>query len=226
MFGEMFDIVVPVDTDCDGSVDYTGLISAFDSDGDGVADQFAIDYNGDGYFDNYVEGHMDDLNLDHFVDSIGLDTDNDSYDDMRMYIDSYGDVYKIDFSNSFLSQFANSDTDICPGDGHGVFEDFIVPVVDANSTEHDITMHGIDLNGDGVADYFGFDADGDGVFELLNHTGTFDRDDDGIIDGYVMDTNGDLSPDTFVYTDSYGNIEHAYSNGELLDNYDYFLFGN
>lgn len=58
----------------------------------------------------------------------------------------------------------------------------------------------IDIDGDGIADAFGYDEDGDGLNDIYG----FDTDNDGVPDDYVIDITGDGNPDV-VGTDTTGD---------------------
>ena len=53
----------------------------------------------------------------------------------------------------------------------------------------------IDMDGDTIADGWGYDLDGDGKFEMIQ----YDFNHDGTVDAMMMDTNGDGIPDTIYY---------------------------
>jgi len=187
---EMFDFKdLNYDFDGDGVPD--SHADFFDTNGDGIVDMVEIDRNGDGVPDAIFS----DSNQDGIWDSAMMDTDFDGSFDTQLF-DSNGDGI-IDTYHSEL------DTD------HDGIVDTIIKGHDYNqdgTIESQTTYH--DLDGDGNYEEVikGHDSNGDGIIDDIttyhdyNHDGNedsaireqfFDRDGDGKIDTYILNSDVD-----------------------------------
>jgi len=203
---------IPMDTDGDGVFDFRDI----DSDGDGLSD----DYEGSGDVDNdgipnfrdldsdddgisdFVEG-TGDLDGDGIPNNIDSDSDGDGIPDaIETNMDSDGDnvpnCWDLDSDNDGLNDLIEC----------GYYDTFGIGLIHPNDKLDSADIHR-DSDKDGVYNFLDLDSDGDGISDLdEGWYYEFDRNYDGIIDGF--DSDGDGIKD---YVDNF--------NGIFGDYYDY-----
>ncbi|MCF6324513.1 MAG: hypothetical protein L3J89_09355 [Gammaproteobacteria bacterium] len=201
-----------LDDDNDGIPDSAEDDGGVDTDGDGVPDSRDLDSDNDGLFD-LVESGADaaalDSDNDGRIDIIfefggnGLadavetaaETGITDYNDdglVDTQLDSDGDMVP-DFQDLDSDNDRISDT-IEAGDSdpdrNGYMGTGAPPVVNADGIASGAGLTPVDTDGDGLLDQRDIDADGDGINDIIEASGT-DIDGDGQIDGFIdIDQNG------------------------------------
>ena len=201
------------DVDGDGRADGpTSGAPAPDADGDGLADAYDADAAGalvltgaDADGDGRPEGYPgNDLDGDGVLDFRDLDSDQDGIPDLveAMGADADGDGRvddPTDADGDGLADVVDGDDDAtpAPGDGNGalVVTDASGAVVDTRAAQ------GLDLDGDGHANWRDRDSDDDGIADLTEagiDPATADADADGRLDpGTHADLDGDGLADAY-----------------------------
>lgn len=168
------------DRDNDGVPNFLDL----DSDNDGLTDAFeagALDQNRDGRIDNFTDNDLNglddgiaaapltptDTDNDGIADPYDIDSDNDGILDI---IETRGPTYDTDYDGR-IDSFADAN-----GDG-----------LDDNVELSPSRVP--DSDGDSTPDYQSVDADGDGLYDIVE-SGLVASDDDGILDDFA-DADGD-----------------------------------
>ncbi len=196
-----------VDTNSDGvddrfDNDLDGIINMLDldSDNDGIPDTveaYGVDENGDGKIDNYTDTDNDglsqnvdgnntgvtgsglglgiaDLDGDGVPNCFDLDSDNDGIPDV---VEAGGTDAN---NNGLLDGYTDTDadglSDLVDGD---VGNDLV-----AENTASALLRTGADTNGDGRANPYDCDSDGDGIVDVIE-SGLPDTNFDGWIDGTI-----------------------------------------
>ena len=202
-----------VDSDGDGTADY--LDSSLDEDNDGIPDivETTVDTDNDGTAD-FLDPDSDNDGLTDSTESevVGVDTDSDSIDDafdvdVTGGVDANGDGIDDDVATQDTDADGIADRHDLDSDDDGipdVIEAFL-RVADAdsdginNSIDVDQTA-GVDSDGDGIDDAFdidftnGRDADLDGIDDKLLPQS--DRDSDGTVDYFDLDSDNDGMSDS------------------------------
>ncbi|NND95399.1 MAG: tandem-95 repeat protein, partial [Flavobacteriales bacterium] len=185
----------PLDTDSDGTPDHLDL----DSDNDGIGD---VTENGGTDPDN--DGIVGDgTEIDSDGDGI-LDTIDDDLGGMPIDLqdadgDGVPDSQDLDSDNDGLSDIFESGNGQFDPDGDGIVNgvdsdnDGIIDDVDSDVGTYGGLLTGLplDTDGDGVPDNEDLDSDNDGISDVYESgNGSWDTDNDGIVDGSDLDGDG------------------------------------
>ncbi len=194
--------ITPVDTDTDGTPDYTDtnsdndpesdFVEGNDADNNGTADQTntGLDANGNGLddrFDTACTGVA-------CSSSVSLpDTDTDDEDDFRDF-----EGVATDTDGDGIPDTTDIDDD---NDG----------ILDVDESEV------LDTDGDGVPNSLDLDSDNDGIPDIIE-AGGVDTDDDGRVDT-ATDTDGDGWADTFDADNGGTALANPDTDGDGINNF-------
>ena len=181
-----------LDTDSDGDGIDDVVEGLFDSDTDGTPDYLDLDSDNDG-IDDVVEGDVD-SDSDGIANYRDLDSDNDGLTDQDETVadtdsDLVPDYLDLDSDNDGVADVIEA------GGNSGASYGVIAGFSDTNSDGlHDLLafepLPQPDTDSAGALDHLALDADGDGIFDLIEAGGT-DGNDDGLVDGFIdVDLNG------------------------------------
>ena len=236
--GDLIPAVTDIDDDNDGIPDALEGNGVTDTDGDGIVDSLDLDSDNDGIYDLHESGAnaaVLDTNGDGRIDAANDVGANGLADAVETGVDSgilsYNFGAPLNTDGDTVADFRDldSDNDGIPdvteaggvdGDGDGIVGTGI-PTVDGNG----VAITGAGLNppntdGTGGTAQVDTDADGVGVFDLVEAGGS-DTNDDGLVDGFI-DTNGDgfddgLAVSPLPITDSNGNGTPDYRDNTDTD---------
>ncbi|MCU7853307.1 MAG: JDVT-CTERM domain-containing protein [Candidatus Thiodiazotropha sp. (ex Monitilora ramsayi)] len=194
---------VDLDDDNDSILDTAEGSEAVDTDGDAIPDSLDLDSDNDGLFDLIESGAVVaglDINNDGRIDSGNTVGSNGLADVVETVADSGSANYTLrDTDSDTVHDFRDldSDNDGIPDvteaggsdpDGDGLIGTG-VPVVNGDGVPAGGGLTPPNTDNDGVPDQIDTDADGDGLFDLVEGGGT-DGDNNGLVDG-LTDADGD-----------------------------------
>ncbi len=195
-----------LDANSDGRVD-----DLTDTDGDGIAD--VVDE------DPLLFGSREDNDQDGLLNSDDLDDDNDGIRDSNEGngdIDTDGDgvpdSLDLDSDNDGILDVIEAGTGLNDANLDGEIDDFLDANLDGLDDRVLLSDRPLDSDRDGAADFRSLDADGDGIFDLVEANDAaidltaFDANADGMVDSIdidgvpafqfsPIDTDGDGQPD-------------------------------